>query len=552
MIKKKMKFKEIKLPQTILSALEKNKYEDLTPIQEAVIPAVQDGLDVLACSQTGSGKTGAFLIPILSKLIENESKKAIIVAPTRELAMQIMDNVKIFCENDKSIARALLIGGASIRDQLLSIQRKPKLIVGTPGRINDFLDSEKLKINDFDILVLDEMDRMLDMGFSVQIDEIIKRLPKVKQTMLFSATISKKIEAITQKYLREPLIIKIGEQNKAATNVSQEIINVKDSEKFSKLLEKLKENTLFTLVFVRTKFGTEKLAAKLEKESIMAKAIHGDLRQSKRARIIKDFREKKFNVLVATDVAARGLDIHHIDTVINYDLPESPEDYIHRIGRCSRGLEASGTSISFCGENDGDKLIAIKSLMSTGDYEENRSFKKNDKNKKRHKKDNKRNLEKEFLDGYKSKEEPKNREEKKSKFKNLKKIFNLKRGKEFSEKKSSYNRDSDRKSSYNKNPDRQSSYGKKNSSDKNFSSDKTSNFSKSNGKKFSSDRKSFSDKPFSKNKKRSGGSGYDIERLMPNKSFSGKRLSSYFVSNEVSGRRKKKMKALPNTSKKDR
>lgn len=567
-----MKFKEIKLPQTILSALEKNKYEDLTPVQEAVIPAVQDGLDVLGCSQTGSGKTGAFLIPILSKLIENESKKAIIVAPTRELAMQIMDNVKVFCENDKSINRALLIGGAPIRDQLLSIQRKPKLIVGTPGRINDFLDSGKLKIDDFDILVLDEMDRMLDMGFSIQIDEIIKRLPKVKQTMLFSATISKKIEVITQKYLREPLIVKIGEQNKAATNVSQEIINVKDSEKFSRLLEKLKENTLFTLVFVRTKFGTEKLATKLEKENIMARAIHGDLRQSKRARIIKDFREKKFNVLVATDVAARGLDIHHIDTVINYDLPESPEDYIHRIGRCSRGLEACGTSISFCGENDGDKLRAIKSLMSTGDYEENRSFRKQDKNKKRHKNGNDRNLEKEILSEYKSTEEPKDKEEKRGRFKNLKKIFSIRRGGKFSDRKPSFDRNSDRKSSsdrnsdrkpsFDKNSDRKSSsdrnsdrkpsYGKKFQSDRKFSSDKTGDFSKSSGKKFSSDRKSFSNKPFSKNRKRDGGSGYDIEGLMPNKSFSGKRLGSYFVSNEVSGRRKKKMKALPNTSKKDR
>jgi len=371
-----MKFKEIGLHESILKALEKNKYEELTPVQEAVIPAVLDGLDVLGCSQTGSGKTGAFLIPILSKLVESADKKAIIIVPTRELATQTMDNVKMFSENDKGINKALLIGGASIRDQLLLIQKKPRLIVGTPGRINDFLSSKRLKLDDFSILVLDEMDRMLDMGFSIQIDDIIKSMPSQRQNMLFSATISKKIEKITPKYLRKPLVVKIGEQNKASTNVSQEIINVEDSEKFNILLEKLKEDTIFTLVFVRTKFGTEKLAIKLEKENIMARAIHGDLKQSKRARIIKDFREKKFNVLVATDVAARGLDIHHIDTVINYDLPESPEDYIHRIGRCSRGLEAIGTSISFCGKNDGAKLKAIKSLMSTGDYEENKEFKK--------------------------------------------------------------------------------------------------------------------------------------------------------------------------------
>ncbi len=451
-----MKFKEINLPETILTALEKNKYENLTPIQEAVIPAIQDNLDVLGCSQTGSGKTGAFLIPILSKLVEDASKKAIIVAPTRELAMQIMDSVKIFCENDKSINKALIIGGSSIREQLLSIQKNPRLIIGTPGRINDFLDSGRLKINDFSILVLDEMDRMLDMGFSIQIDEIVKNLPKQRQNMLFSATISKKIEATTQKYLRDPIIVKIGEQNKASANVSQEIIKVKETEKFNILIQKLKGNTLFTLVFVKTKFSTEKLAKKLEKENIMAKAIHGDLKQSKRARIIKEFREKKFNVLVATDIAARGLDIHHIDTVINYDLPQSPEDYIHRIGRCSRGLEVCGTSISFCNEQDEEKLRAIKSLMATGDYEENAGFTKN-KNKKR----------------------------------NDRRIRNK-----------SHNRHR---------PERTEEH-------------------KPNTPKRNNDKV-----------KKGRGSGYDIEKLMPNRNSSNKRASSYFVSSKVSSDRRKKI-----------
>lgn len=363
-----MKFKDINLPDVVLRALEKNKYENLTPIQEGVIPSVQEGLDILGCSQTGSGKTGAFLIPVLAKLAEDDEAKAIVITPTRELAVQIMDNVKNFCE--KPINKALLIGGASIREQLLLIQKKPRFIVGTPGRINDFLESKRLNINDFGILVLDEMDRMLDMGFSVQIDRIIENLPEKKQTMLFSATISKKVEKTTAKYLVDPVIVKIGESNKVAKNVSQEIIKVDDNKKFDVLLEKLKGNTLFTLIFVKTKFGTERLAAKLEKENIMSKAIHGDLRQSRRAKIIREFREKKFNVLVATDVAARGLDIHHIDTVINYDLPQSPEDYIHRIGRCSRGLEAAGVSISFCNRDDEKKLKAIQSLISIGEYDE--------------------------------------------------------------------------------------------------------------------------------------------------------------------------------------
>ncbi len=371
---RKMKFSELNLPEKILNSLAKIGYENLTPIQEQIIPSIQEGRDVLGCSQTGSGKTGAFLVPILSKLIDDKERKAIVVAPTRELAMQIMDNVKLFLNKDKDIDKALIIGGASIREQLLSIKKNPRLIVGTPGRINDFLDSGKLDISDFDILVLDEMDRMLDMGFSVQIDEITKRIAKKRQTMLFSATVSKKIEKVTEKYLKNPVVIKVGDTNQPSVNVSQEIIDLENEEKFEVLLEKLRENTTFTLVFVKTKHSTERIADKLEKENIMAKAIHGDLKQSKRAKIIQDFRDKKFNVLVATDVAARGLDIHHIDTVINYDLPQSPEDYIHRIGRCSRGMEVKGTSISFCCRNEKKLLEAIQSLIKNGEYSDEIGF----------------------------------------------------------------------------------------------------------------------------------------------------------------------------------
>lgn len=366
-----MKFEELDLPKELTIAIEKHGYKNPTPIQEEIIPEILEGNDVIGCSQTGSGKTGAFLIPILGKLISNQKRKAIIVAPTRELAIQIMDNAKLFLTKIKNIPVALLIGGASIKEQLMSIQRTPRLIVGTPGRINDFLDSKRLNIEDFDILVLDEMDRMLDMGFMCQIDNIVKKLAKNRQTMLFSATVSKKIESATQKYLKDPIIIKIGETNSPSANITQEIIDVENDKKFDLLVEKLKGNTLFTLVFVKTKYSTERIADKLKKSDIMARAIHGDLKQNKRAKIIKDFRDKKFNVLVATDVAARGLDIDHIDTVINYDLPQAPEDYIHRIGRCSRGMEKKGCSISFCNKSDRVILKAIESLIKNGDYSEN-------------------------------------------------------------------------------------------------------------------------------------------------------------------------------------
>lgn len=373
-----IKFSEIGLQEKLLLQLKENNYNTLTPIQEKIIPAIQNGNDVLGCSQTGSGKTGAFLIPIISDMMVDKNKKAIIITPTRELAIQIMDNIKIFCGTSKSITKALLIGGASIQNQYMSIRNgNTRLIVGTPGRINDFLASEKLKIDDFNILVLDEMDRMLDMGFSSQIDKIISNIKVERQTMLFSATMSKKIEKITNKYLKNPVVIKIGETNQPSVNISQDIVEIENKDKFTKLLEYLKESKLFTIVFIKTKYGTERIANKLDKLGIMAKAIHGDLRQNKRARIIQDFRDKKFNVLIATDVAARGLDIPHVDRVINYDLPQSPEDYIHRIGRCSRGLETKGISISFCNRDDKKLLNNIESLIKNGEYSEIKQEKSN-------------------------------------------------------------------------------------------------------------------------------------------------------------------------------
>lgn len=289
-----IKFSEIGLQEKLLLQLKENNYNTLTPIQEKIIPAIQNGNDVLGCSQTGSGKTGAFLIPIISDMMVDKNKKAIIITPTRELAIQIMDNIKIFCGTSKSITKALLIGGASIQNQYMSIRNgNTRLIVGTPGRINDFLASEKLKIDDFNILVLDEMDRMLDMGFSSQIDKIISNIKVERQTMLFSATMSKKIEKITNKYLKNPVVIKIGETNQPSVNISQDIVEIENKDKFTKLLEYLKESKLFTIVFIKTKYGTERIANKLDKLGIMAKAIHGDLRQNKRARIIQDFRDKK-------------------------------------------------------------------------------------------------------------------------------------------------------------------------------------------------------------------------------------------------------------------
>lgn len=505
-----MKFSELGLPEKILNSLAKIEYENLTPIQEQIIPSIQEGRDVLGCSQTGSGKTGAFLVPILSKLIEDKKRKAIVVAPTRELAMQIMDNAKLFLNKDKDINKALIIGGASIRDQLLSIKNDPRLIIGTPGRINDFLDSGKLVIGDFDILVLDEMDRMLDMGFSVQIDEITKRIAKKRQTMLFSATISKKIEKVTEKYLKDPVVIKIGDTNQPSVNISQEIINAENDEKFAILLEKLRENTTFTLVFVKTKHSTEKIADKLDRENIMAKAIHGDLKQNKRAKIIQDFRDKKFNVLVATDVAARGLDIHHIDTVINYDLPQSPEDYIHRIGRCSRGMEVKGTSISFCCRNEKKLLEAIRSLIKNGEYSEDIGFNRNDEKSRRKSSGSTSNR---FRGGKPNTNSKRGNRNIENKIVNNTDAFDIKEGSEGRLNKSS----------------RSKAGANKKTAPSNQRPGKKSDATKSEGTK-----KSFNKKD----------SGYDIEGLMSNgksRSPKVKRPSSYLISKTTTQERRKKL-----------
>lgn len=374
-----MKFNDIALSQKILDSLKKIKYESLTPIQEAVIPNVMEGKDVLGCSQTGSGKTGAFLIPILSKLLESKTDFAIIVAPTRELAMQIFTASNEFSDNCKEIKKTLLIGGSPMGKQLIELKNKPRLVIGTPGRINDHLKHGKLRLENFSTFVLDEMDRMLDMGFSVQINEILEFLPKERQVLLFSATMSKKIELLTKKYQRDPIVIKVGETNQPSINIKQEILNIEDRDKFKTLLEKVRCNTTkFALVFVKTKDKVDLLQEQLFSEGLLVEGIHGGLRQAKREKIIRNYRSKKFNVLIATDVAARGLDIHHIDTVINYDLPDSPEDYIHRIGRCSRGIDITGLAISFISKRDVDKWFAIKSLIKDGDYEEPQFFKKKD------------------------------------------------------------------------------------------------------------------------------------------------------------------------------
>ena len=350
------------LPDKLLQSLDRMKFTKPTPIQLQAIPIALQGRDILGSAQTGTGKTGAFGIPLIARLIENPQAMAVVLTPTRELASQVMAALQQMIPVP-NIKTALLIGGDPMPKQFRQLQANPRLIVGTPGRINDHLLRGGLKLANTRFLVLDETDRMLDMGFGVQIDKIVAHVPRERQTMMFSATLPAGIIKLSSKYMNNPERISVGSMTQAAPNIQQELIRVSETEKYPRLLEQLQGTTCTAIVFVKTKYGAEKLAEKLSRQNHQASAIHGDLRQSRRDRVITDFRDKRFRILVATDLAARGLDVPHIELVINYDLPQCPEDYIHRIGRTARA-GASGKAVNLLTPADGIKWRAIHKLMN--------------------------------------------------------------------------------------------------------------------------------------------------------------------------------------------
>lgn len=300
---------------------------------------------------------------MIAHLLSCPASSALILLPTRELARQVLDAADKMLGNRQKILSALLIGGDSMIKQLQQLKKKPRIIVGTPGRINDHLRQGTLKLNETDFLVLDETDRMLDMGFGAQLEQIAKYLPAARQTLMFSATLPANIISLSRKYLNNPVRIAVGATTAPAANIRQELIKTTDAAKYGELINQLQNREGSVLVFVKTKYGAERLAQKLAKENQAADAIHGDLRQSRREKVITGFRQRKFRVLVATDIAARGLDIPHIESVINYDLPQCPEDYIHRIGRTARA-GASGTAVNLLTPKDASRWKEIHKLLN--------------------------------------------------------------------------------------------------------------------------------------------------------------------------------------------
>jgi superfamily II DNA/RNA helicase len=349
------------LPAKLAHALRRIHFTTPTPIQAQAIPLALEGKDILGSAQTGTGKTGAFGIPVIAGMMEDPEAMALIMTPTRELASQIVDALTPMIPT-ADIRTALLIGGESMPRQLRQLDRKPRLIVGTPGRINDHLERGNLKLDRVRYLVLDETDRMLDMGFGIQIERILKHVPAERQTLLFSATLPPNIGKLSSRYMRDPVRIAAGPTTTPAANIKQEMISVTDANKYDTLVEQLKQREGSIIVFAKTKWGTQKLSDRLNKDGHRSDAIHGDLQQRRRDRVIQNFRDERYRILVATDVAARGLDIPHIAHVINYDVPQAPEDYIHRIGRTARA-GAEGEAVSFVTPADNAKWRAVQRLM---------------------------------------------------------------------------------------------------------------------------------------------------------------------------------------------
>lgn len=334
----------------IEEALKKNivakGYQIPTAIQDQAIPHVLKGTDVIGIANTGEGKTAAFLIPLINKMIKDPTAKVLVVVPTRELALQIDQEFMAFSRG-LGIYSVLLVGGAGINMQIERLRRKMRMVIGTPGRIKDLIERKELKLADFHNLVLDEADRMLDMGFSVDIKFIIGHLPKERHTLFFSATFSRDIELLATSMLKSPIKISV-KSGDTAKNVEQDIVRVKDKdEKYNRLREFLAQKEFSkVLVFGKTKHGVEKLSQSLHRDGVKSASIHGNKSQPQRQRALKDFKDDRVQVLVATDVAARGLDIPNVTHVINYEVPQTYDDYVHRIGRTGRAGK-HGVALTF-------------------------------------------------------------------------------------------------------------------------------------------------------------------------------------------------------------
>jgi ATP-dependent RNA helicase RhlE len=344
----------------ILAILDKLQFKTPTPIQFQSIPTALEGKDIMGIAQTGTGKTLAFGVPMIQRLALSKGK-GLIILPTRELALQV-DEALNKIGRPLGLKTAILIGGENMRRQIGQLHNQPHIIIATPGRLIDHLEQKTISLSSVCILVLDEADRMLDMGFAPQIKRILQNVPTKRQTMLFSATMPAEITSIANSYMKLPVRVEVAPPGTAVATVTQELFFVRKENKFSLLENILKEYKGSVLIFSRTKFGAKKIAANLRKVNHSAAEIHSNRSLNQRVEALNGFKMGKYRVLVATDIAARGIDVTGIELVINFDLPQQPEDYVHRIGRTGRA-EHTGHAISFATPDQKSDVRAIERLI---------------------------------------------------------------------------------------------------------------------------------------------------------------------------------------------
>ena len=364
-------FDHFGLDLRLIEAVRAMGYERPTPIQSKAIPIVLKGGDVMGAAQTGTGKTAGFALPILHRLLPKASLsmsparhpvRALILTPTRELADQVSDNVRQYASHTP-LRSAVVFGGMDMDPQTEALRTGVEVLVATPGRLLDHLQQKNTSLGQVETVVLDEADRMLDMGFLPDISRILNLLPRERQSLMFSATFSAEIKKLAANFLRDPVLVEVSQRNSTADNVRQELLHVHESEKYAALLTVLADPEVSqALVFVNAKIGARRLARQLQRDGVNASEIHGDKTQDERMKALEAFKAGTVRVLVATDVAARGLDISELPAVINYDVPFAPEDYIHRIGRTGRA-GAQGRAITIASGADDKAIAAIEKLI---------------------------------------------------------------------------------------------------------------------------------------------------------------------------------------------
>jgi ATP-dependent RNA helicase RhlE len=381
------RFDTLPLDPKLLRAVADQGYMSMTPIQAKAIPIVLEGRDVMGAAQTGTGKTAAFSIPLLQKMMRHENSsasparhpvRALVLAPTRELADQVANNVKAYAKHC-NLRAAVVFGGIDMKPQTLELKAGVEILIATPGRLLDHIEAKNAVLNQVEYVVLDEADRMLDIGFLPDLQRILSYLPKQRQTLLFSATFSPEIKRLANSYLQDPILVEVARPNATATNVEQRFFSVGDDDKRRAVLHLLKERGITqSLVFVNSKLGAARLARSFERDGLRTSALHGDKSQDERLKALAAFKAGEVDLMVATDVAARGLDIADLPAVFNFDVPFNAEDYVHRIGRTGRA-GASGLAFTLVTRNDArligdiEKLIKKKIDLDPLELEDERS-----------------------------------------------------------------------------------------------------------------------------------------------------------------------------------